>query len=338
MGRAYLVEQVEHEGGKPTRTVDLRDLPDTSLPDAAVTVDVEYSSINYKDALVLTGKPGVVRSFPMVAGIDLVGVVAESSDPAWTAGDRVALFGDGLSETRYGGLSERAKVRSDALVRVPDHVSSAQAAAIGTAGYTAALAVLALEHGSASSGAVRVGGLPVLVTGAGGGVGSIAIALLAAAGFEVAASTGRVDELGDALRRLGATSIVDRAELAEAGRPLGSQRWAGAVDSVGGQTLATVLSQVEYGGTVAACGLAGESDLPTSVMPFILRGVTLAGVNSVEAPLPLRQAAWERVTTALDLDVLDTLTETVSLAEATDAAERVLAGSVHGRIVVDVRV
>ncbi|MBD8537041.1 zinc-binding dehydrogenase, partial [Plantibacter sp. CFBP 13570] len=206
-----------------------------------------------------------------------------------------------------------------------------------TAGYTAALAVLALEHGSATSGAVRVGGLPVLVTGAGGGVGSIAIALLAAAGFEVAASTGRVDELGDALRRLGATSIVDRAEFAEAGRPLGSQRWAGAVDSVGGQTLATVLSQVEYGGTVAACGLAGGSDLPTSVMPFILRGVTLAGVNSVEAPLPLRQAAWERVTTALDLDVLDTLTETVSLAEATDAAERVLAGSVHGRIVVDVR-
>lgn len=337
MGRAYLVEQVEHEGGKPTRTVDLRDLPDASLPDAAVTVDVEYSSINYKDALVLTGKPGVVRSFPMVAGIDLVGVVAASSDPAWSAGDRVALFGDGLSETRYGGLSERANVRSDALVRVPDHVSSAQAAAIGTAGYTAALAVLALEHGSTTSGAVRVGGLPVLVTGAGGGVGSIAIALLAAAGFEVTASTGRVDELGDALRRLGATSIVDRAEFAEAGRPLGSQRWAGAVDSVGGQTLATVLSQVEYGGKVAVCGLAGGSDLPTSVMPFILRGVTLAGVNSVEAPLPLRQAAWERVTTALDLDVLDTLTETVSLTEATDAAERVLAGSVHGRIVVDVR-
>lgn len=337
MGRAYVIEQVEHEGGKPTRTVELRDLADAELPDAAVTVDVEFSSINYKDALVLTGKPGVVRAFPMVAGIDLVGVVAESNDPAWTTGDRVALFGDGLGETRYGGLSERARVRPDALVRVPDHVSSAQAAAIGTAGYTAALAVLALEHGSATSGAVRVGGLPVLVTGAGGGVGSIAIALLASAGFEVAASTGRVDELGDALRALGASSIVDRAELSEAGRPLGSQRWAGAVDSVGGQTLATVLSQVAYGGTVAACGLAGGSDLPTSVMPFILRGVTLAGVNSVEAPLPLRQAAWERVTSALDLDTLDRLTETVALADAVDAAERVLSGSVHGRIVVDVR-
>ncbi|WP_285043056.1 acryloyl-CoA reductase [Plantibacter sp. LMC-P-059a] len=337
MGRAYVIEQVEHEGGKPTRTVELRDLADAELPDAAVSVDVEFSSINYKDALVLTGKPGVVRAFPMVAGIDLVGVVAESDDPAWTAGDRVALFGDGLSETRYGGLAERARVRADALVRVPDHVSSAQAAAIGTAGYTAALAVLALEHGSATSGAVRVGGLPVLVTGAGGGVGSVAIVLLASAGFEVAASTGRVDELGDALRALGASSIVDRAELSEAGRPLGSQRWAGAVDSVGGQTLATVLSQVAYGGTVAACGLAGGSDLPTSVMPFILRGVTLAGVNSVEAPLPLRQAAWERVTSALDLDVLDTLTETVALADAVDAAERVLSGSVHGRIVVDVR-
>lgn len=337
MGRAYVVEQVEHEGAKPTRAVELRDLPDASLPAEAVTVDVEFSSINYKDALVLTGKPGVVREFPMVAGIDLVGVVAESSDPAWSTGDRVALFGDGLSETRFGGLAERARVRSDALVRVPDHVSSAQAAAIGTAGYTAALCVLALEHGGFSTGAVRRGGLPVLVTGAGGGVGGIAIALLAAAGFEVAASTGRVDELGDALQSLGASSVIDRAELADAGRPLGSQRWAGAVDSVGGQTLATVLSQVAYGGTVASCGLAGGSDLPTTVMPFILRGVTLAGVNSVEAPRSAREAAWERVTSALDLGVLDGLTETVGLADAVDAAERVLAGAVHGRIVVDVR-
>lgn len=337
MGRAYVVEQVEHEGAKPTRSVELRDLADTALPDAAVTVDVEFSSINYKDALVLTGQAGVVREFPMVAGIDLVGVVAASSDPAWSPGDRVALFGDGLSETRFGGLSERAKVRPDALVRVPDHVSSAQAAAIGTAGYTAALCVLALEHGSLATGGVEPGGLPVLVTGAGGGVGSVAVALLAAAGFDVAASTGRVDELDDALRRLGATSIVDRTELSEAGRPLASQRWAGAVDSVGGQTLATVLSQVEYGGTVAACGLAGGPDLPATVMPFILRGITLAGVNSVEAPLPLRQSAWERVTTALDLDVLDSLTEIVSLADAASAAERVIAGSVHGRIVVDVR-
>lgn len=337
MGRAYVVEQVEHEGAKPTRSVDLRDLPDESLPDAAVTVDVEFSSINYKDALVLTGKAGVVREFPMVAGIDLVGVVTESTDPAWSAGDRVALFGDGLSETRFGGLAERARVRPDALLRVPDHVSSAQAAAIGTAGFTAALSVLALEHGSLATGAVRPGGLPVLVTGAGGGVGSVAIALLAAAGFDVTASTGRVEELGDELRTLGATSVVDRAELSEAGRPLATQRWAGAIDSVGGQTLATILSQVEYGGTVAACGLAGGPDLPTSVMPFILRGVTLAGVNSVEAPSPLREAAWERVTTALDLDVLDALTETVTLAAAVDAAERVLAGSVHGRIVVDVR-
>ncbi|MBF4570703.1 acryloyl-CoA reductase [Plantibacter sp. VKM Ac-2880] len=337
MGRAYVIEQVEQEGGKPTRTVELRDLDDAELPDESVTVDVEFSSINYKDALVLTGKPGVVREFPMVAGIDLVGVVAESSDPDWNAGDRVALFGDGLSETRFGGLSERARVRPDALVRVPDHVSSAQAAAIGTAGFTASLCVLALEHGGFASGAVRPGGLPVLVTGAGGGVGGIAIALLAAAGFEVAAATGRVDELGDALRELGASSIVDRAELSEAGRPLGSQRWAGAVDSVGGQTLATVLSQLEYGGTVASCGLAGGSDLPTTVMPFILRGVTLAGVNSVEAPRAAREAAWEHVTSALDLDILDRLTETVSLADAVDAAERVLSGSVHGRIVVDVR-
>ncbi|MGK9147944.1 acryloyl-CoA reductase [Plantibacter flavus] len=337
MGRAYVIEQVEQEDAKPTRTVELRDVPDASLPDESVTVDVEFSSVNYKDALVLTGKAGVVRSFPMVAGIDLVGVVAASSDPDWTPGDRVALFGDGLSETRFGGLAERARVRPDALVRVPDHVSSERAAAIGTAGYTAALCVLALEHGSLASGAVQPGGLPVLVTGAGGGVGSVAIALLAAAGFDVAASTGRVDELGSELRRLGATSIVDRAELSEAGRPLATQRWSGAIDSVGGQTLATVLSQVEYGGTVAACGLAGGPDLPATVMPFILRGVTLAGVNSVEAPLALRQAAWDRVTSALDLDLLDSLTATVPLADAVSAAERVLAGGVHGRIVVDVR-
>ncbi|MGG7464301.1 MULTISPECIES: MDR family oxidoreductase [unclassified Plantibacter] len=332
MPRAYVIEQAEQADGKKSRTVELRDIEDDFLQPGAVTVDVEYSSINYKDALALSGRAGIVREFPMIAGIDLVGTVAASDDPAWQQGDRVALFGDGLSETRFGGLAERARVRPDALVRIPHDVTAERAAAIGTAGFTASLCVLALERNG-----VVPGGLPILVTGAGGGVGSIVIALLSAAGYEVTASTGRVDELGDELRRLGASDVVDRAQFSEAGKPLETQRWAGAVDSVGGQTLATVLSQIEYGGAVAACGLAGGADLPATVMPFILRAVTLAGVNSVEAPHELREEAWRRVTVGLDPDLLDSITETVPLADAVDAAGRVLAGGVHGRIVVDVR-
>lgn len=332
MPRAYVIEQTESPDGKRVRTARLREVGDEFLPDEAVTVDVEYSSVNYKDALALTGRPGVVRSFPMIAGIDLAGTVTASGNATWSPGDRVALFGDGLSETRFGGLAERARVRPDALVRIPHELSTAQAAAIGTAGFTAQLCVLALERNG-----VVPGGLPVLVTGAGGGVGSIAISLLASAGYEVTASTGRLDELGDELRRLGATDVVDRAQFGEAGKPLDTQRWAGAVDSVGGQTLATVLSQIEYGGAVASCGLAGGAELPATVMPFILRGITLAGVNSVDAPRELRDEAWLRVSTGVDLGILDSLTEIVPLDGAIDAARRVLAGGVHGRIVVDVR-
>jgi acrylyl-CoA reductase (NADPH) len=330
--RAIVVTRTENEAGERTQSADLVQVTDDMLPDADVTVAVEFSSINYKDGLALMGKPGVARVWPLIAGIDLVGTVESSRDSRWTAGDRVILNGSGIGENAHGGLAERARVSGAALVRLPETLTASRAAAIGTAGFTAMLAVLALERGgvTADSG-------DVLVTGAAGGVGSIAIALLAARGYRVVASTGRGDELGDYLRGLGAQEILDRHTLDEAGKPLQTQRWAGAVDSVGSFTLANILAQTNQGGVVASCGLAQGADLPTTVMPFILRAVTLAGINSVQAPLALREEAWGRLAADLDLGLLDGLTEVIALDESFSAAERILAGRIHGRTVVDVR-
>jgi acrylyl-CoA reductase (NADPH) len=310
----------------------LTEVDDDFLPDEEVAIDVEFSSVNYKDGLALLGTGQIVRAFPLVPGIDLVGTVTASASPRFAVGDRVTLNGDGIGEKRFGGFAQKAKVRADALVSLPDSLTTARAAAIGTAGFTAMIAVLALEDAG-----VTPGDGPVLVTGAAGGVGSIAIALLAARGFAVTASTGRVEEQGDYLRSLGATEVVDRAQFSELGKPLQSQRWAAAVDSVGSATLANVLAQTNYGGVVVACGLAQGGDLPTSVMPFILRSVTLTGANSVDAPLDLRERAWAALSTDLDPQLLDSLTTTVGLADVFDIAPRIIAGDIRGRTVVDVR-
>ena len=310
--------------------VDARLLDDVGDPGAGdVTVDVTWSGINYKDALAFTGNPGVMRIDPLVPGIDLVGRVSASDDERWSIGDRVLLNGDGAGETHHGGLAERARVSGGALVAVPDSVDDRQAAGIGTAGFTAMLAVLSLEdhHAELDS---------VVVTGASGGVGSFAIALLARAGATVIASSGR-PEHAEQLRRLGAAEVIDRGELDREGRPLDTQTYSAAIDSVGGRTLATVLSRTQQGGTVAACGLAGGTELPTTVMPVILRGVTLAGINSVHCPTPLRERAWQRLARDLDPDVIDDIVTEVTLDGARSAADDLLAGRVRGRIAVDVR-
>jgi len=335
MFRALRVSQAA-DSAEPKVRVDLvDDFEDDVLggEDAGdVLVDVEFSSVNFKDGLALTGRPGVIKAPNLIPGIDLVGTVASGS-ARWAVGESVILNGFGIGETHHGGLGERARVKSEWLVRRPDAISPARAAAIGTAGFTAMLSVLALERHGVTPDADK----PVLVTGASGGVGSIAIALLAALGHTVTASTGRAEE-HDYLRGLGATDIIDRAELGDAaGKPLQSQRWGAVIDSVGSTTLANVLAQVHYGGVVAACGLAQGPDLPTTVMPFILRSVTLAGINSVQAPLALREEAWARLATDLDLELLDSLTETAVLAEAPAVAERILNGGVRGRTVIDVR-
>jgi acrylyl-CoA reductase (NADPH) len=315
-------------------TADLVTLSDDDLMPGDVTVDVQYSSINFKDGLALAGKPGVIRKYPLTAGIDFVGTVASSDNAEWAVGDAVILNGWGVGETHEGGLAERARVSGQWLVPLPTGLNPEQAAAIGTAGFTAMLAVLALEKYGAL--AAPASPADVLVTGASGGVGSIAIALLARAGHRVTASTGRLQE-EPYLRSLGAADIIDRHTLSEPGKPLQSQRWDAAIDSVGGHTLANVLAQTRYGGTVASCGLAQSGDLPATVMPFILRAVTLAGINSVQAPRELRLEAWRRLTTDLDLDLLGAMTTSIPLAEAPAAAARILAGQVRGRTVVDVR-
>ncbi|MCU1509227.1 MAG: oxidoreductase [Glaciihabitans sp.] len=326
MVRALLVTRAPETAAR----VELRDdLADADLGDGDVLVDVQWSSVNYKDALALDGNPGVKRIDPLIPGIDLVGTV--SSAPAEShvsAGQAVVLNGWGIGETHHGGYSSRARVNADWLIRLPSGLSAARAAAIGTAGFTAALAVIALEKGGIGDG-------PILVTGASGGVGSIAIALLATAGYEVVAATGRPAQR-DYLLALGASDTLARSELESTGRPLQSQRWAGAIDSVGGITLANALAQTKWGGTVAACGLVGGSDLPTTVMPFILRGVVLAGINSVECPRDQRLTAWERLARDLDPVLLDSLTTSIGLAEVPDAAAALLRGEGIGRTVVDV--
>lgn len=309
----------------------LQDIDESILPDADVTVAVEWSTLNYKDGLAITGRSPVVRRFPMVPGIDLAGTVTASSHPAWKPGDRVILNGWGVGETHCGGLAEVARVKGDWLVPLPLQFTARQAMAIGTAGYTAMLCVLALErHG------IKPADGEILVTGANGGVGGVAIALLSRLGYAVVASTGRAAE-ADYLKGLGASEVIDRNELSVPGKPLGKERWAGVVDAVGSHTLANACATTKYRGAVAACGLAQGMDFPASVAPFILRGVTLYGIDSVMAPLVVRQEAWRRLATDLDIAKLDAITREIGLGEAIAVATDLLAGKVRGRVVVDVR-
>ena len=314
----------------PEFTARIREVGDDALPAGDVDVAVEYSTINYKDALAITNRAPVVRAWPMIAGIDGAGTVTASRHPAWKAGDRVVVNGFGVGEAHRGCLAQKARLQGDWLVRLPERFTTRQAMAIGTAGYTAMLCVMALErHG------LRPGAGPVLVTGATGGVGSVAVALLSSLGHEVVASTGKAAEAAY-LTGLGARSVIDRAELAAPGKPLQKERWAAGVDSVGSQALVNLLAQVRYGGAVAACGLAQGSDLPGTVLPFILRGVSLLGVDSVMAPLARRQEAWSRLAADLDPARLEAMTREIGLDEAPAAAAALLAGTVRGRVVVKV--
>ncbi|MGY1867874.1 MULTISPECIES: acrylyl-CoA reductase (NADPH) [Nocardia] len=318
------------EKGEAGPQVTLTDVDEATLPEGNVTIEVAYSTLNYKDALAITGKSPVVRAFPMIPGIDLAGVVTESSHAEWSVGDEVILNGWGVGETHWGGLGQRARLNGDWLIPLPTEFTARQAMAIGTAGYTASLCVEALlRHG------LRPDQGEILVTGATGGVGSIAIALLSKAGFTVAAATGKTSETAY-LQHLGAGTVVDRAELAERGKPLQKERWAGVVDTVGSHTLANACAQTRYGGAVAACGLAQGMDFPATVAPFILRGVTLSGIDSVMAPKQRRLDAWARLARDLDPAALDSLAQEIPLGEAITAAGRLIDGTVRGRIVVDV--
>lgn len=308
----------------------LTDFDEANLMDGDVTVRVEYSTLNYKDGLAITGKAPVVRRFPMIAGIDFAGTVESSTHPAWKPGDKVVLNGWGCGETHLGAYAEKARVKGDWLVPLPKSMSAREAMAIGTAGFTAMLAVTALErHGLSPARG------PIAVTGAAGGVGSVAIALLAKLGFAVHAVTGRPQE-ADFLKGLGASEIVERKELAGPVRPLAKERWAGGIDAVGSTTLANLLSMIRYGGAVAACGLAGGMDLPTSVAPFILRGVCLHGIDSVMCPLDRRREAWKRLESDLDRQKLAMITREIGLADVFGVAPDILAGQVRGRIVVKI--
>lgn len=318
------------EKNDDAQSVSVSEVDEAQLPEGNVTVDVEYSTMNYKDGLAITGSSPVVRKFPMVPGIDLAGVVTESSHTDWKAGDRVVLNGWGVGETHWGGLAQKARLNGDWLVPLPAAFNSRQAMAIGTAGYTASLCVEALEaHGVAPDQG------EVLVTGATGGVGSVAVTLLARAGFKVVAATGKASEEAY-LKELGAAEIIDRAELAERGKPLQRERWAGVVDALGSQTLANACAQTRYGGAVAACGLAQGADFPATVMPFILRGVSLLGIDSVMAPKAPRMAAWERLARDLDPASLDVIAREIGLADAIPVASELMAGTLRGRVVVDV--
>lgn len=318
---------VRKDGDK--QTVEDVELAPSDLMEGDVTVAVSHSTVNYKDGLVLSGRAPVVRRFPMIPGIDLAGTVEESSHPGFKPGDKVILNGYGLSETHYGGYAELARVKGDWLVQLPKRFTPLQAMAIGTAGYTAMLSVLALEDAG-----VKPEKGPVVVTGAAGGVGSVAVSLLAKLGYRVIASTGRPQEEAY-LKSLGASEIIARSELGADPRPLGKERWAGAVDSVGSKTLANVIASTTYGGAVAACGLAGGMDLPTSVAPFILRGVALLGIDSVQMPMPRRRQAWDRLARDLDIERLSRMTTTLPLSGVRNAAEDILAGKVRGRLVVE---
>ena len=312
------------------QTVAVQQIEDAQLPDGDVSIEVEYSTINFKDGLAITGASPVVRSFPMVPGIDLAGRVTASDSADFKVGDRVVLNGWGVGEGHWGGLAQKARLKSDWLIPLPSAFTTKQAMTIGTGGYTAALCVDAL---------VDYGITPdrgeILVTGATGGVGSFAVCLLAAAGFSVVAATGKLSEEAY-LKSLGASAVLDRAELSEKGRPLQKERWAGVVDAVGSHTLVNALASTQYRGAVAACGLAQGADLPATVMPFILRGVALLGVDSVMAPKPIRLKAWERLARDLDATVFESIATEIALADAVKAGEDILQGKIKGRVVVDV--
>ncbi|MBR0814454.1 oxidoreductase [Bradyrhizobium diazoefficiens] len=311
-------------------TAALTQFDEAELMDGDVTVRVEWSTLNYKDGLALTGKAPVVRRFPMIAGIDFAGTVEQSSHPQWKAGDKVVCTGWGMGETHLGAYAEKARVKGDWLVALPQGLSTRDAMAIGTAGFTAMLSVLALEkHGlSPKSG-------PVVVTGAAGGVGSVATAVLSKLGYHVIASTGRASE-ADYLKEIGAAEIIDRNELSAPAKPIAKERWAGGVDSVGSTTLANLLSMTKYGGAIAACGLAAGMDLPSSVAPFILRGVCLLGIDSVMCPIEPRKAAWQRLASDLDRTKLSEITQEIALDAVPEWGAKILAGQVRGRIVVKI--
>ena len=330
MAESFKAFVIEDADGKPRG--DFKQLTLADLPDNDVLVEVAYSTVNYKDGLAVSGKGRIARKLPMVAGIDLAGTVVESRSPEWKPGDKVVANGWGMSETQWGGYTRFQRLKPEWLVRLPDAFSLEEAMGIGTAGYTAALCVDALEKW----GAIQPGGKEVLVTGAAGGVGSVAVALLAKRGYPVVASTGRPDT-HDYLRSLGAKGFIDRAALQEKGAPLQKERWAGGVDSVGGQTLVNALSQTVWGGAIAACGLAGSSDLPGTVLPHILRNVALLGVDSVMAPQDRRNAAWTRLARDLDKDALKTMYEVQPFEALPALASRILAGGIRGRVVIDVR-
>jgi len=324
MFNAILVER----DPEPYRA-SLKNLDEARLPPGDVTVRIDYSTVNYKDALAITGRGPVVRQFPLVPGIDFAGTVESSDNSAYKSGDKVVLNGWGVGETHWGGLAQKARIKADWLVPLPAAFTTRQAMAIGTAGYTAMLCVMAPErHG------VTPDSGEILVTGAAGGVGSVAVALLSKLGFRVAAMTGRTAE-SDFLKQLGAAEILDRAQFASAGKPLARERWAAAIDVVGSHTLANVCASLRYGGIVAACGLAGGMDFPATVAPFILRGITLAGVDSVMRPRPDRVEAWRRLSRDLDMKKLELLTEEISLSQVIGRAALFLDGKIRGRIVVD---
>jgi acrylyl-CoA reductase (NADPH) len=326
MFKALLLEKTDAGFSARVQPVD-----ESRLPEGDVLVKVDCSTLNYKDGLAITNRGPVVRQWPMVAGIDGAGTVLESRHPDWQPGDTFVLNGYGVGETHWGCLAERARLKGDWLVKLPLAFSARQAMAIGTAGYTAMLCVLALErHG------LKPGDGEVLVTGATGGVGSVATALLASRGYRVTGSTGKAEEAGY-LKALGATAVIDRAELGAPGKPLQKERWAAVVDAVGSHTLVNACAQMRYGGVVAACGLAQGSDLPGTVLPFILRSVTLAGVDSVMAPIALRREAWGRLAKDLDPKLLDRMAQDIGLDEAVAHAETLMAGKVRGRVVVHIR-
>jgi acrylyl-CoA reductase (NADPH) len=323
--KAIVIDKTE--GGQ---TAALADFDEANLMDGDVTVRVEWSTVNYKDGLAITGKVPVVRRWPMIGGIDLAGTVEAATHADWKRGDKVILNGWGLGETHLGAYAEKARVKGDWLVPLPSRMSTRDAMAIGTAGYTAMLSVMALErHGLTPQHG------PVVVTGAAGGVGSVAVAILAKLGYQVAASTGRPQE-ADYLKSLGASEIVARAELTGAPKALAKERWAGGIDAVGSTTLANVLSMTRYHGAVAACGLAGGMDLPTTVAPFILRGVSLLGIDSVMCPIALRREAWKRLEADLDRDKLAAMTSEIGLSGVIEAGRRIVEGGVRGRIVVKI--